>query len=60
MNRETTKMLALSSGETDKFEKITDEEALPFDQSQITYCPLGKTFVQQTNITEDKGKKSRL
>ena len=50
MNREAAKMLALSFGETDKSEFITDEETFPFDQSKMieqakfTYCPLGKAF----------------
>ena len=66
IDRKTAKILALSSGETDKFEKVMDEEAFPFDQRQMIeqakfiYCPLGKAFEQQTSITKDKGKKLRL
>ena len=50
INRETTKMSALSSGKIDKYEYLTGEEILPSNQQQIieqakfTYCPLGKTF----------------
>ena len=50
INRETPKIFALSSGKIDKYEFLTSEEILPFDQSKIieqakfTYSPLGKTF----------------
>ena len=34
--REAAKILALSSGKTDKYEYLTGEEVLPYDQSRIT------------------------
>ena len=49
INREVIKTSALSSGEIDKYEYLTDETILPFDQSRMieqakfTYSPLGKT-----------------
>ena len=48
-----------SSGKTDKYEYLTWEKMLPFDQSGImeqaksTYFPLGKALEKQTNATED-------
>ena len=44
------KVSTLSSGKTDKYEYLTDEEILPSNQKQIieqakfTYSPLGKAF----------------
>ena len=35
INREAAKILALSSGKTDKYEYLTGEEILPSDQSRI-------------------------
>ena len=35
INRETAKILVLSSGKIDKYEYLTDEEILPSDQSII-------------------------
>ena len=35
INREAAKILVLSSGKTVKYEYLTDEEILPFDQSRI-------------------------
>ena len=49
-NREAAKILALSSGRIDKFDYLTVEEILPFDQSRMisqakfTYSPQGKDF----------------
>ena len=48
INRETTKMSTLSSGEIDKYKYLTDEVILPFaqsqiiDQSKLKYYPLRK------------------
>ena len=48
INREATKILALSSGKINKHEYLTGEEILPFDQrrvteqTKLTYSPLGK------------------
>ena len=54
INRESAKVSALSSGKIDKYEYLTGEEILPFDQRQIleqdrfTYSSLGKAFEKQT------------
>ena len=61
--REGVKISALSSGKIDKYEYLTGEEILPFNQKQIigkakfTYSPLGKAFEKQTETNEDQGKK---
>ena len=50
INREAAKISALSSGKIDKYEYLTGEEILPYNQQQIieqakfTYSPLGKAF----------------
>ena len=36
INREAAKILALSSGKIDKYEYLTSEEIVPFNQRQIT------------------------
>ena len=62
-NREAAKMSALSSNKIDKYEYLTDEEILPYNQKQIieetkfTYSPLGKAFEKQMKIIEDQRKK---
>ena len=62
MNREATKISALSSEETDKYEYLTGKEILPSNQQQIieqakfTYSPLGKAFEKQTKTIEDQAK----
>ena len=54
INREATKISALSSGKIDKYEFLTSEEILPSDQSRIieqakfTYSPIGKAFEKET------------
>ena len=64
INREATKIAALSSGKIDKYEYLTGEEILlPSNQQQIieqakfTYSPLGKSFEKQTRTIEDIGEK---
>ena len=63
INREATKISALSSGKIDKYEYLTVEEILPFNQQQLieqakfTYCPLGKAFQKQIKTIEDQGEK---
>ena len=53
INREATKILALSSRKIAKYEYLTGEEILPFKQRQIieqakfTYSPLVKAFEKQ-------------
>ena len=54
INREATKIFALSSGKIDKHEYLTGEEILPSNQQQVieqtkfTYSPLGKAFEKKT------------
>ena len=63
INRQATKISALSSGKIGKYEYLTGEEILPSNQKQIieqakfTYSPLGKVFEKQTKTIEDKGEK---
>ena len=58
INREATKISALSSGKIDKYEYLTGEEILPSNQRQIIeqgkfgYSPLGKAFEKQTKMIE--------
>ena len=57
------KISALSSGKTRKYEYLTGEDVLPYNQQQIieqeklTYSPLGKAFEKQTKTIEDQGEK---
>ena len=54
-HKEAAKILALSSGKTDKYEYLTGEEILPSNQKQIieqakfTYSPLGKVLKTNKN-----------
>ena len=63
INIEAAKISALSSGKICKYEYLTGEEILPFNQKQIieqanfTYALLGKSFEKQKKIIEDQGKK---
>ena len=63
INREASKISALSSRNIQKYEYLTDEDILPSNQQQIiekvkfTYSPLGKAFEKQTKTIEDQGKK---
>ena len=63
INREATKISALSSGNIDKYEYLTGKEILPSNQQQIieqakfTYSPLGKAFEKQIKTIEDQGEK---
>ena len=63
INRETAKLLALSSGEIHKYEYLTGEDVLPSNQQQIigqtkfTYSPLGKAFEKQIKTIEYQGQK---
>ena len=53
INREATKISALSSGKLHKYEYLTGEDILPSNQQQMikqtkfTYSPLGKAFDKQ-------------
>ena len=61
INREATKISALSSGKIDKYEFLTGEEILPSDQSRVReqakfpFSPLGKSFEKQIKTIEDEG-----
>ena len=60
-NREAAKISALTSGKICKYEYLTGEETVPFNQKQIieqakfTYFPLGKAFERQIKTIEDQG-----
>ena len=64
INREASKISALSSGNIQKYEYLlTGEDILPSNQQQIieqakfTYSPLGKAFEKQIKTIEDQGEK---
>ena len=63
INREATKMSALSSGKFDKYEKLTGEEILPSDQSRIIEqakfisSPFGKGYEKQIKAIEEQERK---
>ena len=63
INRETAKISALPSTKVDRYEYITGEEVLPFNQSKIikqykfTYSALGKAFEKEIKTTEEQGNK---
>ena len=63
INREAAKILALSSGKTNKHEYLTGEERLPSNQQQIieqakfTDFPLGKAFEKQIKTIENQEQK---
>ena len=63
INRKAAEISALSPGRIDKYEYLTGEELLPFNQKQIieqpkfTYSPLEKTLEKQINTIEDQEKK---
>ena len=63
INRETAKISVLLLGKIDKYEYLTGEEILQFNQKQIieqakfTYSPLGKAFEKQIKTIEDQGEK---
>ena len=62
INREATRISALSSGKIDKYEYLTGEVILVSNQKQIieqakfAYSPLGKPFGKQKRTIEDQGK----
>ena len=63
INREAVKISALSSNKIGKYEYLTGEEILPYNQEQIleqakfTYSALVKAFEKQIKTIEDQGKK---
>ena len=64
INREATKISALSSGKLHKYEYLTGEDIFQSNQQQVieqaksAYSPLGKGFDKQTKTIEDQGKKT--
>ena len=62
INRKVTEISALSSGKIDKYQYLTGEETISFNQQQIleeakfTYSPLGKAFEKQIKQLEIKEK----
>ena len=62
INRETSKLSALSSGKIDKCEYLTCEDILPVDESPIkeqdnlSYSLLGKSFEKQNKKTIENKK----
>ena len=63
INREAAKISTLSSGKIHKYEYLTGEDILLFNQQQIleqatfSYSPLGKAFGKQIKMIEDQVKK---
>ena len=64
INREVTKISALSSNKIGKYEYITGEEIVRsnkkiyiIEQAKFTYSPLGKVFEKQIKTIEDQGEK---
>ena len=64
INREAVKTSVLSSGKLLKYEYLTDEDILPFNQQHIiikqarfSYSPLGKAFEKQIKTIEDQREK---
>ena len=63
INREAAKISVLSFRKMDKYEYLTSEEILSFNQRQIieqakfAYSPLGKAFKKQAITIEDQGEK---
>ena len=64
IDREVAKISAFSVGKNDKYEYLTGEEILPFDerrgiqQAKFTYFPLRKAFGKQTKTIAEDGKKT--
>ena len=63
INREATKISALSLGKIDNYEYLTGKEILPSSQQQIiqqtrfTLSPWGKAFEKQIKTFENQGEK---
>ena len=64
INREASKISALSSGKIDNYEYLTGEEILPsnqrliIEQAKFTYSPLGKALEKQRKQLKNKEKTS--
>ena len=63
INREASKISALSSGNIHEYKYLTSEDILPSNQQQViqqvrfTYSPLGKAFKKQIKTIEDQSQK---
>ena len=63
INREATKISAVSSANLHKYEYLSGEDILPSNQQQIieqtkfTYSPFAKALDKQIKTVEDQGKK---
>ena len=63
INREASKISALSSEKIDKYEYLTGEKILhpdqrrKIDKAKFSYSPLGKSFEKQIKIIEHQGEK---
>ena len=63
INRKAAEISALSSGKIDKYEYLTGNDILAFNQQQIleqakfTYSPLWKAFEKQIKTIEYQGEK---
>ena len=63
IDRKASKISALSSGKFGKYEYLTGEEIVRFNQryligqAKFAYSPLGKAFEKQTKTIEEQGKK---
>ena len=63
INREVAKISDWSSGKINKYEYLTGEEILPYNQRQIieqanvTSCLLWKVFKNQTKTNKERGRK---
>ena len=66
INREAAKISALSSSKIHKYEYLTGEDILPFNQQQIidqakfVYSPLGKAFGKQIKTIKIEVKNSLM
>ena len=63
INKEASKISALSSGNIHECKYLTSEDILPSNQQQViqqvrfTYSPLGKAFKKQIKTIEDQSQK---
>ena len=60
INRETTKISALSSGKIDKYEYLTGEEILPSNQKQPKLNNLNLFVLLWENLLESKQKQLKI
>ena len=66
INRKAAKISALSSGKIDKYEYLTGQDILPFNQQQViekakfTYFSLGKIKNKQKQLKTKENSKLKL